>query len=187
MRVVCFYTNPYYAHCYEKYLRPGLTKFEILHNVYWLEEKESHNENARQKVKFLCDRRAEFEGDLLYLDVDSVVHKTPDINLLGKDLAIPHWERGYQAGTIYMKDTDLVRKFLHSWRTLLDASPPNWTDEQILNKLLSNKMSEEHVLKLPKTYCWIDPIMWEKESEATPVIEHICVGSFRIGVGHVNF
>jgi hypothetical protein len=122
------------------------------------------------KLTALAWFRSNLDGPLLWVDADAVVHSLSQMNQQA-NCVMAMRRRGdtYLTGTIWMRDTPVIKQFFDAWlyvHRMMDGSP---TTQQSLSVALSD--GSIHVADLPRSMCWI----FDEEGERpNPLyIEHL--------------
>jgi len=138
--------------------------------------------NVRFKARFLSHVRKAHCGPLLYVDVDSVIHRDPwpYLNGLDCDVAFCAFRDGKaRSGTIYLADTPGASHFLGDWVRRIDDNPAAW-DQHPLDDIAREQRTINNttyrVQFLPPSLCWVFDRVGQVSSlcsEVAPIIEHL--------------
>ncbi len=170
--VACF-TAGDYARVAQDYLLPSLSTLGLPHVVREMKDKGSWVRNGYACQEFILEMHNEHpEADLLFLDVDAVVHTTPWplLRSLKCDVAA-HLFGGKEmlTGTLYLPAGPRRLELLTRW---VDRNKrvKKW-DQQNLQDMLK----EDPTLcfaELPAEYCCIFDLQRKRTPNIVPVIEH---------------
>ncbi|MEA2080461.1 MAG: hypothetical protein U9P00_11505, partial [Pseudomonadota bacterium] len=122
-RLISFFADidsrSYYSD-HAKRLSQACQTFAIPHDIRPLRSRGSYRRNCLHKPRFILDRLNEYCEPLLWLDVDSCIHKPLDIfdSFTGLDVVAASAYGtlgGMKASPLYFGDTDNAREFLRVW------------------------------------------------------------------------
>ena len=122
--LVSFYSdieNRTYYSDHGKRLKESCESLGIPNDIREKESLGSYQDNCLSKPQFILDNLNEKQQPILWMDVDSLVHKPLDIfdNFEGKSDVVLSTSNGMLSGIkaspIYFDNTDNTRKFLHTW------------------------------------------------------------------------
>lgn len=169
--VVGYYTeNTGYAE-ESKNLVNSLGKLKLPYEIMAVPNHGSWQENTQFKPYFLKQMLIKhFPKDLLYLDVDAVVHKHPAyFDRVNFDIGV-HYMRSVEliSSTIYLRNNSRIWVLMDRWIQMCIRNPEIW-DQKILQSVI-NQSKDIHlkVGNLPPEYCKIFDLM---EVIKDPVIE----------------
>jgi hypothetical protein len=116
----------------------------------------------------------EDESDVLYLDIDARIRRRPVLfDDFSGDLGV-HYKDGREllSGTLYFRNTILVRKLVEEWVTHQVRHPTMWDQKTLQAILLKWKKAKRRiqVVDLPPAYTQIFDTM---AHNGEPVIEHL--------------
>jgi len=160
--IVGYYTeNTGYAE-ESKNLTNSLEKLKLPYDVIAVPNQGSWQANTQYKAYFIKQMMIKhFPKDLLYLDVDAVVHKTPVLfDAVTFDIGV-HYMRSTEliSSTIYLRNNSKISILIERWITTCLKNPDIW-DQKVLQSVINQ--SKDLFLKvgnLPPEYCKIFDIM----------------------------
>ena len=134
--------------------------------------------NAGLKPSILLDMRRKHRGQLLYLDVDAVLHRNPwpKLTCFSGDLAAYYAPTGrLLSGTLLVNDSQAAVSLLEKWKAACANDPALW-DQLVLERIIAEDAAGAKPLfnieRLPVEFCWIfDRI--DDESSPEIFIEHL--------------
>lgn len=181
--IVGYYTKhtPYQAEAQK--LIASCHKLGLRHDITGVDNLGSWQANTRFKAKFMLDMLIKHPTmRLLYVDVDAVIHKMPNLFMnYSADIAVRFQDFSYRkneclSGTIYMENNLKTRKLCELWLNENVSEGPNaktfeqWNLGKIIEKMA---VSDGLVSKnLPPEYTFIFDSMRKIYPNAVPVIEH---------------
>jgi hypothetical protein len=162
---VSFYTEGYYEEIFNHFLRPSLEKFELKNFVYRLPNLHNWFQNGKYKTKIILDALKKTQDDIVFLDADAEIIKTPELFYIIPDnynIAIHclDWEKFWHnkegqskrevlSGTIYLRNNPDTIKFVEEWNNL------NQTSQEWGQKILQALLTKITYYDLPIEYCRI--------------------------------
>lgn len=160
--VVGYYTeNTSYAE-ESKNLVASLEKLQLPYDIVAVPNQGSWQANTQYKPYFLKQMLIKhFPKDLLYLDVDAVVHKHPVyFDHVNFDIGV-HYMRSIEliSSTVYLRNNSCVSVLVDRWLHGCLKNPEIW-DQKVLQAVINQ--SRDLPLKvgnLPPEYCKIFDIM----------------------------
>ena len=182
--IVGYYTKntPYEEEA--KKLIESLDKLNLNHDIKGVKSLGSWQSNTRYKVKFLKKMLKKHKGsNLLYVDVDAIVHEQPALftDSFDYDIAVRwqdfRWRKNEcLSGTIYLANNEKTIELCNRWEKLNESeSESTKTYEQWnLGKVIV-EMREEGKIRdanLPPEYTMIFDSMRSMYPNVKPVIEH---------------
>jgi len=184
LMVVGYYTiNTPYEEEAQNLIR-SLNKLRINQDVIGVKTLGNWQANTRFKAEFMLDMLNKWPNHrLLYVDVDAVVHKMPDLFKNYKcDIAVRwqdfRWRKNEcLSGTIYMENNKRTRRICELWRDInvTEGNESNRMEQWNLDTVI-NKMKEEDpnftYKNLPPEYTMIFDSMRGMYPDISPVIEH---------------
>jgi len=101
-------------------LRKECKDLDIHCSIQHKESLGSYQLNCLSKPQFILDMLERFKQPLLWVDVDSRLHKTPDIfdQFEGVDMAVATANgmlSGMKASPLYFSNTDNAKEFINAW------------------------------------------------------------------------
>lgn len=179
--IVSFYTPGYYAQVANQRLLPSLRALGLDHDVREVFLGEGWAKRTQFKAEFLQHMRAEhIDQDLLWVDVDAVVHADPFETLRDGyqycDLAA-HYLRGEEllSGTLWMPAAGMrTDELLDEWRTVNERGGKEAWDQRNLQAAIAELQQTGHlaIAELPPQLCFIHDTMRRLHPGVTPIIEH---------------
>tara|TARA_R110000824_G_scaffold316132_8_gene503299 strand:- start:2090 stop:2731 length:642 start_codon:yes stop_codon:yes gene_type:complete len=164
-KVISYYCDVDDSKYYEKSYHRLKNKLDEYGYDYYIEELESlgsYKENCRRKPQYILDKLSEFDEDLLWLDIDTILlNRMTELETLDLDTdlifasAIPQII-GIKASPIVFKNNENVRDFLQHWKTLIDISRDNEQecfDHEVLFQTVFDKKDTCNVGALGYNYC----------------------------------
>ena len=183
LMVVGYYTvnTPYEEEAQN--LLGSLNRLNVSHDIIGVETLGNWQANTRFKAEFMLDMLNKHpKHRLLYVDVDAVVHSSPDLFKNYKcDIAVRwqdfKWRKNEcLSGTIYMENNERTRRICELWRDINvnEGNHSNrmeqWNLDTVINKM---KVDPNFTYKnLPPEYTMIFDSMRGIYPNAIPVIEH---------------
>ena len=183
LMVVGYYTvnTPYEKEAQN--LLGSLNGLSVSHDIIGVETLGNWQANTRFKAGFMLDMLNKHPNHrLLYVDVDAVVHSSPDLFKNYKcDIAVRwqdfRWRKNEcLSGTIYMENNERTRRICELWRDINvnEGNHSNrmeqWNLDTVINKM---KADPNFTYKnLPPEYTMIFDSMRGMYPNVIPVIEH---------------
>ena len=183
LMVVGYYTvnTPYEEEAQN--LLQSLNKLGINHDISGVKTLGSWQANTRFKAGFMLDMLTKHPSyRLLYVDVDAVVHKSPDLfKNYNCDIAVRwqdfRWRKNEcLSGTIYMENNERTKRICELWRDInvKEGNQSNRMEQWNLDTVI-NQMKEDpdfSYKNLPPEYTMIFDSMRGMYPNINPVIEH---------------
>ena len=184
LMIVGYYTvnTPYEEEA--KNLLESLNRLGINHDISGVKTLGNWQANTRFKAGFMLDMLNKHpKYRLLYVDVDAVVHLSPDLfKNYHCDIAVRwqdfRWRKNEcLSGTIYMENNERTKRICELWRDINvnEGNESNRMEQWNLDTVI-NKMKEEDpnftYKNLPPEYTMIFDSMRGMYPNITPVIEH---------------
>ena len=165
--LVSFYSDIDESKYYSEHSKRLTKNCEELDIPYDIREKESlgdYQSNCLSKPQFLLDVLNELDKPIVWMDIDSILHKSLDLfdELSNFDVAFASSNglvSGAKASPIFLNNTDSAKEFLKYWIGNANAvleRKDKWFDHEVLFPLLnqfSHKSSPIQIAYLPPTYC----------------------------------
>ncbi len=142
----------------------------------------SWEKNTHYKANFIQECLNNFQQNLVYVDVDAVFRKHPDLfDSLDCDIAYRtenfKWRRNEAlSGTIFLRNNDLVKDLVKSWVSINESIPAirmvpsTWEQANMQKAVQSNKAIKYY--NLPPEYTYIFDHTKRMYPGIEPVIEH---------------
>jgi len=175
MMVVAFYTEktPYEEEV--KHLEYSCVQQGLKYHIEGYENRGAWVHNCAIKPEFILDMLSRFPLEpLLYVDADAVFKHYPSVifNMVkeGKvDLAAHIMKGGVLlSGTIYFRNCDKVKVFVHEWIKMQKKDPNKWDQKTLHETLVQHgPRLDINFEELPQEYCKIYDKDW-----GIPVIQH---------------
>jgi hypothetical protein len=110
----------FYTPGYKKYadkLASSLEALDLDHHPVEINDQRKWLKNAHQKAPLILEVMGDFNRDIVYLDVDSIVHEMPEEILSpSADIALSMLEgKVPMISAIYFRNCPAVRAFLKDW------------------------------------------------------------------------
>jgi len=184
LMVVGYYTvdTPYEQEANN--LLESLNKLGINHDISGVKTLGNWQANTRFKAGFMLDMLIKHPSyRLLYVDVDAVVHRMPNLfKDYNCDIAVRwqdfRWRKNEcLSGTIYMENNERTKRICELWRDInvKEGNKSNRMEQWNLDTVI-NQMKEEDpsftYKNLPPEYTMIFDSMRGMYPDITPVIEH---------------
>ena len=184
LMVVGYYTvnTPYEEEA--KTLLQSLKKLSINHDISGVNTLGNWQANTRFKASFMLDMLIKWPNHrLLYVDVDAVVHKLPDLfENYYCDIAVRwqdfKWRKNEcLSGTIYMENNERTKRICELWRDINIAEGnqssrmEQWNLDTVINQLKSEDPQFTYK-NLPPEYTMIFDSMRGMYPNIVPIIEH---------------
>ena len=183
LMVVGYYTvnTPYEEEAQN--LLQSLNKLKVNHDIIGVKTLGNWQANTRFKAGFMLDMLIKWPNHrLLYVDVDAVVHKSPDLfKNYSCDIAVRwqdfRWRKNEcLSGTIYMENNERTKRICELWRDI-NVTEGNYSNrmEQWNLDTVINQMKEDpnfSYKNLPPEYTMIFDSMRGMYPNINPVIEH---------------
>jgi hypothetical protein len=184
LMVVGYYTvNTPYEQEAQKLLQ-SLNKLGINHDISGVKTLGNWQANTRFKAVFMLDMLIKHPNHrLLYVDVDAVVHKSPDLfKNYSCDIAVRwqdfKWRKNEcLSGTIYMENNERTKRICELWRDINvnEGNESNrmeqWNLDTVINKMKAEDPNFTYK-NLPPEYTMIFDSMRGMYPNISPVIEH---------------
>ena len=182
--VVGYYTinTPYQLEAQN--LIRSLNKLGINQDVIGVETLGNWQANTRFKAGFMLDMLNKWPNyRLLYVDVDAVVHRMPDLfKNYECDIAVRwqdfRWRKNEcLSGTIYMENNERTRRICQLWRdiNIKEGNESNRMEQWNLDTVINQMKAEDPNFtykNLPPEYTMIFDSMRGMYPNIVPVIEH---------------
>lgn len=153
-----FYTNDRIYAKHAELLRASARKHNI--NIY-LEEynKDNWQSIIAFKPQFIYKIRNKIKGKLLYIDIDTIIHKNFEeyFENIKEDLAIHYLNNNeLLSGTIFINDTPNAYSLVKNWKDNMLKNPNVW-DQKILEQTINELKSQGLITikNLPAEYTYI--------------------------------
>ena len=184
LMVVGYYTvnTPYEEEA--KNLLQSLNKLNVNHDISGVKTLGNWQANTRFKAGFMLDMLNKHPNHrLLYVDVDAVVHKSPDLfKNYNCDIAVRwqdfRWRKNEcLSGTIYMENNERTRRICELWRDInvTEGNESNRMEQWNLDTVINQMKKEDPNFtykNLPPEYTMIFDSMRGMYPNISPVIEH---------------
>tara|TARA_R100000900_G_scaffold143298_1_gene125974 strand:+ start:783 stop:2312 length:1530 start_codon:yes stop_codon:yes gene_type:complete len=184
LMVVGYYTinTPYQLEAQN--LIRSLNKLGINQDVIGVETLGNWQANTRFKAGFMLDMLNKWPNyRLLYVDVDAVVHRMPDLfKNYECDIAVRwqdfRWRKNEcLSGTIYMENNERTRRICQLWRdiNIKEGNESNRMEQWNLDTVINQMKAEDPNFtykNLPPEYTMIFDSMRGMYPNIVPVIEH---------------
>ena len=142
--IVSFFTNDWKYPEYAKKLKKQCDELGLIHHIKKIENQGDYLKNCCYKPTFIYESLNELKTDILWIDVDGTILKTPDllketkfnkIDFAAKKMNVNR-SRTWHVGTMWFNYTKPMLSFLEKWIELTGS--------------LSDESSLEHAWKLHK-------------------------------------
>jgi len=133
-KVISYYCDvdesKYYEKSYHR-LKEKLDEYEYDYHIERLDSLGSYRENCRRKVGFLLEKLDQFDEDIMWLDIDTILlNRMSEVESLDTESdvifasSVPQLV-GIKASPILFKNNNHTKKFLEHWKTLIDITRDN--------------------------------------------------------------
>ncbi len=184
LMVVGYYTvnTPYEEEA--KNLIRSLNKLSVNHDISGVKTLGNWQANTRFKAGFMLDMLNKWPNHrLLYVDVDAVVHRMPDLfKNYSCDIAVRwqdfRWRKNEcLSGTIYMENNERTKRICELWRDInvTEGNKSNRMEQWNLDTVINQMKKEDPNFtykNLPPEYTMIFDSMRGMYPNIVPVIEH---------------
>jgi hypothetical protein len=151
-------TDAFYVECAE-HLKHRLDKLGLLHSIEMLPGDGGWLEKTGRKPDFLRSIRGNRSGAILYIDVDTHVHRNPWQYLesyFDCDIAVfREYDGVVRGGTVFINETKGATRFLHAWSEIHSANQ-HLNDQDTLN-IAVDSFEKDPLFKikfLPKSFLY---------------------------------
>jgi len=155
--IVSFYTPDYKSHANR--LRNELNALKLDHNIVEFAPIGAWIDNTRLKGKLVYEALMREKRDVLWIDVDSSVHKAPKLfDSLTEDFAAWHkinLERPWSVGHLWFNYTPKGIELCESWAKWCEQAPQGVSDEWALAKAWE-EVKGVRAFNLPREYFSFD-------------------------------
>jgi hypothetical protein len=163
-------------------LRQSCESFNIPLHLNPIEDLGSWEKNTHYKAKFILQCLQNFSQDLLYVDVDAVFRRYPDLlETIDCDLGYRtenfKWRKNEAlSGTIFLRNNERTIEFVKSWILLNDTNPSfrfkpeTWEQANMQRVHISSKGLK--YFNLPPEYTFVFDHTRRMYPGLSPVIEH---------------
>ena len=182
LKVISYYCDVddsrYYEKSYHR-LKEQLDKYGYDYHIEHLESLGSYKENCRRKIDFILEKFDQFDENILWLDVDTIllnrmisleeINADPNIDVDILFASAIQGLAGIKASPIWFKNNQTSRKFLEQWKIAIDTSREN-NHENFDHEVLFQTIHDGHEYckfgLLGYEYC-----TWPGDSNEHTVIE----------------
>jgi len=153
--IISFFTNSWLYRKYALELRDKCNELGLNYYICGLENAENYLENTKIKPRFILNALEKLNHDVLWIDADAILHKTPDFFIdfqydFGSRKKPVQSEREWHVGTMYFKYNNRVISFMNNWIEQLGGK---LSDEHALDELWKlNKFNGISTSDIPVTY-----------------------------------
>jgi hypothetical protein len=176
--IIGFHTPDAVYSAEAKRLRKSIEMLSLPHEISEVPACGSWVENCSMKPTWILEKRVQLRGQLLYLDVDAVLHSDPwpYLEMYDGDIAVFISKVGkLLSGTIWINDTPGAHDLLTRWKRACDISR-NVHDQRILQEIIEGDEASDSpyykVQRLPVNLTYI----FDKPYEyvfGSPIVEHL--------------
>jgi len=163
-------------------LKNSANQFSLANHIIGIRDLGSWEKNTHYKAYFIKECLNTRNQDLLYVDVDAVFKRSPDlIPSLNCDIAYRTENFKWRAdealsGTIFLKNNDKVKSFVDRWIQLNEATPAERlkpeTWEQKNMQRAQREFNNLVYYNLPPEYTFITDHTRRMYPNIQPVVEH---------------
>jgi len=164
-KVISYYCDiddsKYYEKSYNR-LKNKLDEYGYDYHIEELESLGSYRENCRRKPQYILDKMSQFDEDILWLDIDTILlNRMSELELMDIDVdllfasSVPELI-GIKASPIFFKNNQRAKEFLKHWKNLIDISRDNEQecfDHEVLFQVVIDKKGHCNVGALGYNYC----------------------------------
>jgi hypothetical protein len=180
--VIAYYTLGNHYETLSENLKKSCEDFSIPLFLKPIENLGSWEKNTHYKANFIKECLDQFPEDLVYVDVDAVFRRYPEIfETLECDIAYRtenfRWRSDEaMSGTIFLKNNERVKSFIKEWISLNESipaermKPETWEQKHMQTTLRKN--SDLVYFNLPPEYTFIFDHTKRMYPGLSPVIEH---------------
>jgi hypothetical protein len=170
--IIGYYTPGLYAREAER-LRQSLDRLQLDCALEEIADQGDWLSNTRFKGPWLARQRRQRRGQLLYVDVDAVLHRDPwpVLSQVRGDVAVHHFRGELLSGTILLNDTAACRQLLDVWAGLC-REVAQW-DQRLLEQAIRQQGAAVQVVELGPEYTFVFDLMRRAHPGLEPVIEHL--------------
>ena len=133
-KVISYYCDvddsKYYEKSYHR-LKTKLDEYGYDYHIEHLESLGSYKENCRRKAQYVLDKLDQFDEDLLWLDIDTILlNRMQQLEDMEVDMDLLFASStpnimGIKASPILFRNNEKVKTFLNHWKSLIDNSRDN--------------------------------------------------------------
>lgn len=163
-------------------LRQSLENLGIAYYIEPIKDLGSWEKNTHHKAYFIQKVLEDRNQDILYVDVDAVFKRYPDlIQTLDCDIAYRTENFRWRAdealsGTIFMKNNEKIKRLVNRWIELNEATPaerykPETWEQKNMQRAL-REMEDINYFNLPPEYTFIFDHTKRMYPDVDPVIVH---------------
>lgn len=162
LTVVAFHTDDDFYTAEAQRMRASAQRLDMDVDITVISNQGDWVKNTSMKAGFLAKVRQRIRGPILYVDVDSVFHRSPAAYLtqLDCDIAV-HYDDAdghLMSGTLYFPDTPTAAQLLNEWAEQSRLQEGVW-DQKVLENLLIERAAQSdggyRVHSLPVVFCWV--------------------------------
>lgn len=180
--VIAYYTeNTSYQNLAQN-LKKSIEQFSIPNLISPIKDLGSWEKNTHHKALFIKDCLSKIPQDLLYVDVDAVFRRYPDlIPTLNCDIAYRtenfRWRPNEAlSGTIFLKNNERVKRMVDRWIELNESTPAERTKPETWEQKNMQRAQREFTdliyYNLPPEYTFITDHTRRMYPNISPVVEH---------------
>ena len=180
--IVAYYTENTSYQSLAVSLKKSIDQFSIPYHVAPIKDLGSWEKNTHHKPYFIKECLNTFDSNILYVDVDAVFRRYPDL-VLTLDCDIAYRTENFRwrsdealSGTIFLKNNDKVKRMVDRWIALNEAVPADRmkpeTWEQKNMQRAQREFSEVSYFNFPPEYTFITDHTRRMYPNVSPVVEH---------------
>lgn len=159
MLITSFYTvGTLYEESYPN-LKKSLDKFGLSYDINGVYSQGNWKANCRYRAEYLIQMMEKHNDSVLWLDIDAVVLKYPELLLnLPEDIDLAWYNRNGKEillGTSYWKNTSAVKGLLRDWYNTCDPNTTAISQRDFMRLLGSKYNGKFNIGILPESYCHI--------------------------------
>jgi len=170
--IISYYTKKSIYEYQVRFLKESLDRLFLSYDIQEIKDRGSWAANTYYKAEFIAEMLEKHRGrDLLWVDADAVMWKTPEMfrNYDG-DLGVFYYRGSLSNGTIYLKNNEAVRGIVGDWVKENNKNEKKTVWEQFnFQRVVERNAGNIMVKILPKNYCYIEGLM---QGVHGAVIEH---------------
>jgi hypothetical protein len=180
--VIAYYTPGNQYEALSENLKESCNNLQIPLFLKPIQDLGSWERNTHYKANFIYECLNSYTQNLVYVDVDAVFRKYPDIfNSLDCDIAYRtenfKWRRNEAlSGTIFLNNNEKVKALIKNWISINNAIPairkvPSTWEQANMQKAVQANPAIKYY-NLPPEYTYIFDHTRRMYPEVEPVIEH---------------
>lgn len=173
MKIVAYYTSDDIYHEHFLILKKNLQGFNL---DYFFKKIEPNSwlSVTSFKPKFIKNCLDQFQDDILYIDIDCIIHNDISVyfNELDENIHIAAHKNEDEllSGVVFFRDSKQSQKILDMWIEGMEKNPSVW-DQKVLERII--KDNDIQFYNLPVSFLYIFDKSKIDHPNLKPVIEHL--------------